>query len=338
MRENRIYISFIMSLFCLLLSLYFGNDAERMKGQVMLRFGEEVMTAEELEEITEGKEKEEMPRITLWKESEKTEICYENLGRRKEADLIDVWGDPEQVYPGRLLKGNTLIREDAEGCMLSLHLAYELFGSEEVLGKTVSCKGSEYVVRGILDLDTSVLLRENDREGFSKIEVQGRPGGGMEEIRQILSMAGKVPEEGAVIEADVVRGILRFLRLFPAGLLLALVYREMKRMCWGKESFLWALRGCVFLLCFAAVCYSWCFSDDWIPSRWSDFEFFGDLFTAQKENFRRCLKLPDAWKDLELFRRCLRAVMWMALSAVCAELGILSAARKRCRYDRISSQ
>lgn len=315
----------ILALAGMVFSLYYEDYAEGMQGQKMLRFTEEITTAEEIESIQEASKKEEgIPQVALWKETEKAEVFCEDLERTDTAVCIALWGDVEQVFPGCLSAGNGLIKEDDKGCMVSEALAYRLFGSGDVLGKELTYEGSSYVIRGILDLEDPVFLREDGKTGFPYMEVREEPGSGMEQVRQILARIGRVPEEGAVIEADMVCGLLRFAGLIPAGLLLFLCYRILKKRFCGNSGVLWILRIAVLALCLAGLGKSWCFSDDVIPSRWSDFEFFGELFRAQGENIRRYLRIPEIWKDGELFRNCMRALSWTVFSTVCVVFGILT--------------
>lgn len=312
------------SVFSLLASFYAGREVEKRAGETGVRFTEEVLNAEQFEQLCEQakEEQEDVPVMTLWKQTEGVEISGGDLERQAKIKVVDIWGDVEQVYPQRLSLGNTLIREDATGCMLSETAAYELFGGTDILGKEISCQGNIYRVRGILDLEEAVFLRENEKAGFTFIEVKAQPGSGIEGIRQMLLTAGARLEEGAVVETDTLRGLLRLLRLIPLGLLMWQVYRKGRECCKDREGMVWLMRIGMVVLFLAAFWHSWCFSEDFIPAKWSDFEFFSELLAEQRENYRRYLKLAEIYRDRMLLEDVKDTVVWILVSVVSA-LGIL---------------
>lgn len=314
-----------LSLFSLLASFYAGREVEKRAGETGVRFTWEVLGAEPFEQLCEqAKEEaqEEVPAMTLWKQTEGVEISGTDLKRQAKMKVVDIWGDAEQVYPERLSLGNTLLREDTSGCMLSEPAAYELFGGMDILGKEISCQGNIYRVRGILDIEEAVFLRENEKAGFTFIEVKAKPGSGIEGIRQMLLTAGAVAEEGAVVETDTFRGLLRLFRLIPLGLLMWVVYQKGREYCKGREAMIWLMRIGIVILFLLAFWHSWCFSEDFIPAKWSDFEFFGELLAEQRENYRRYLDVAEIYRDRALVGAVKNAAVWSIVSAVSA-LGIL---------------
>lgn len=318
------WILWAISLLSLLGSFYVGRQVEKKAGEMGIRFTEEVLSPEQSEQLCEKMEEEgkgDTPVMTLWKQTEGIEISGADLERGVKVKLLDIWGDVEQVYPECLLLGNTLLKEDVSGCMLSEKAAYELFGSTDILGKQIACQGKTYRVRGILKVEEPVFLRENEKAGFTFIEVRGQPGSGIEKIRQMLLTAGVVLEEGAVVETDTFRGLLRFLRFIPMGILVWLVYRKVRERCRGREGILWLVRIGVMFVWILAIWKSWCFSEDFIPAKWSDFEFFGELVKEQRTNYGRYLDIAEVYRDRVLFGDVKDVVIWSIVSAVSA-LGI----------------
>lgn len=315
-----------ISLFSLLVSFHTGRQVEKRAGETGIRFTENILDVEQFEQLCEqAKEEaqgEEAPVMTLWKQTEGVEISNGDLKRQAKMKVVDIWGNTEQVYPESLLWGNTLLRKDASGCMLSKAAAYELFGDMDILGKEVSCQGNTYRVRGILDIGEAVFLRENEKACFTFIEVRDRPGSGIEKIRQMLLTGGVVIEEGAVVETDNFRGILRFFRLIPLGILMWLFYRKGREYCKGREGTIWLIRIGIVVFFLLAFWQSWCFSEDFIPAKWSDFEFFGELLAEQWENYRRYLDVAEIYRDRMMFGDVKNTLVWVLISAISAS-GIL---------------
>lgn len=44
------------------------------------------------------------------------------------------------------------------------------------------------------------------------------------------------------------------------------------------------------------------FSDDYVPTAWSDFEFWGELFRQKIEMMRILVKKEWHWTDMDMFR------------------------------------
>lgn len=303
-----------VSAFFVLLSVYTERNIEREKGHISIRFTKEALGAERLKQIYE-KEKE-IPQMTLWRQVENAKISYPELKRNVMVKSVEIWGDANAVYPDCLSAGSALQKGDVLGCMLSEKAAYEVFGNTDVLGKKIFYEEKSYTIRGILKIEDPVFLRENEKADFSYIEVSGKAGGGVEKIRGVLSAKGVLLEEGAVIEADIFRGLLRFLRLIPVGVLICLFYRKIKNEYYENRIVLWAVRIGVAILFVVLFWNSWCFSEDFIPSRWSDFEFFGDLLEAQIGNYKRYLDIEDIYRDRELFWAFKRTLIVMGVAVI----------------------
>ena len=332
-----------------------GKNLEIQKGQVGIRFPEYVINGEQLEELKQAyesnwnvgvesdrKEAEEFPEMTLWRQNKgKTIATYEEeqkSGQREikesgtkniQVKVIELWGDVEQIYPQRLMAGTVISKEDEAGCMLSDKAAFELFGAVDVLGKEVLYEGNTYEIRGILDLEEQVFLREDKQESCSFFEVQEDPGKGVEQLRQILSPAGISLEDGAVLEWDMICWILGMLRILTVGILLCVGIRWINQiMCSDNILAKWHpkkgtmcavqyfLRMAVLLVLFLLLKENWCLSQDYIPAKWSDFEFFGELLREQRENYMRYLDLPDIQKDRELFKEMYWSLVWIGGSVV----------------------
>lgn len=291
----------VLSVILFFISFYTGKYIEEKRGQTGIRFVKETVSGKELSRISDEEEKEEMPDMTLWKQTEDKKISYPEFNRRVKVKLIDIWGDVEDVYPECLVQGSPLIKEDINGCMLSKKAAYRLFGAEDVIGKKVSFGKKEYVVRGILDVDESVFVRENEEAECSLIEVTDTPQNGKEPIRQVLMKMGVSLEKGALVEVDVICAAVRGVQALSGGLLLFFLYRYIKGKYGEKKVLIWGIKGILVIGCLLLLRYCWCLSDDFIPSKWSDFEFFGKIASELKANYRRYLDIPDVYKDRILF-------------------------------------
>lgn len=300
----------------LLLSLWTGSDLEAKRGQTGIRFTGEVLSADSIEAFYEEAKEESLPELTLWKQTDGIPVSCESSDRDISLKVVTIWGNVEAVYPDCLAAGSPLIKEDSIGCMLSEEAAYELFGGWDVLGKTVYCEGKTYTVRGILKGQEAILVRENKETSFTCAEAVGTPGDGKEKLRQILLGTGALLENGAVIETDTLCGILRLFRLIPELWLAISLYRKGKERAGRCKPLLWLFRLILLAVIGVLIRNCWCFSEDFIPSRWSDFSFFSDLWKGQKENLRRYGDIAEVYKDRMMFSYWKRSLLWIAASIV----------------------
>lgn len=68
----------------------------------------------------------------------------------------------------RLLSStNQLHDEDIDGCIVSSHTMYDLFGTADSIGQCLTLYGREYLVRGILDTEESMVMIQYNKEALA---------------------------------------------------------------------------------------------------------------------------------------------------------------------------
>lgn len=306
----------VAAILLLLLSVFVSREIEEQKGQAGVRFTKEGIDAKQIGRIYEEEEQEDLPWLTLWRCKEGADICKTDGSRRATVKLVELWGDVEHIYPKCLAGGSPLSKEDKAGCMLSGKAAFEVFGSEDVIGKQVVYENCTYEVRGLLDVEDKLFVRQQKEGLFSYMEAEGCARGGMEPVREILLQAGVSPKDGAVLEWDFIRGLLHLFGAFGAGLLELAAVRWFSRRYKGRRILVWCVRAGAAALFVLVLVKGWCFSQEVIPGSWSDFAFFGNLFQEQLENYKRYLDVPDIFKDRQLFWELRLALGCIAGSAV----------------------
>lgn len=327
-KKNRIetkQIFFFAMCILMLMGFRMSNYAEEKAGQVGVRYMEAQCTGKQLEQaISQNQEEDEngISSITGWKQTEQVEIQKADLGRSTSVKLIEMWGDVEQIFPQCLSGGVPLLKEDENGCMISEQAAYELFGGTDVAGKMISQEGQPLIIRGLLNIKENILIRQVSDTPFTYMEINGEPGGSTEMIRALLIQAGVVLTSGAVIEVDTFRGILHLMQALSMGILFVFVISRINPLMKNPDR-KWVLPGkCILsIICLALIFfgiqYIWCFSEDFIPSKWSDFAFFGELINTQADHYKKYLDVPEIYRDRELFRCVKNVVLCEAGSILC---------------------
>ena len=222
------------------------------------------------------------PYLTFWTESQ-TFVSVKDMGASATQILYN--GDPDISYPVTYRHGGAP-GLDQNSCSISIPLAWELWGSDRVVGMTVEIDGTEYTVSGVFEDEDCRLLRWAD-SGFTAVEIPDAPPG-EDSYRYCLDLAtqsGLGMPKGILWGsgmADIGR-ILCWLPLFLAGWILIFPYlAKLKRV----PGIVW----CVLILG-VVLALPWIIEilPGWlVPTRWSDFGFYGRLWDT----------FWDRWHDL----------------------------------------
>lgn len=265
---------------------------KQTQGQSGFYYRENILTREQIENFWENASddaKREIADITLFREKQGKLLKNEDLGRDDKVKLIETAGNMNLVTPGRLMAGAYVTDSDRKGCVLSKKTADTLFGACEVTGESVRLGDDTYIVRGIVDLESPLcMIQGKEKEQYSCIRAEA-PGIPVSVVRRRLSGI-LVDGKGWFSECDLYLGLGRILLYLPLWALLILSYAYSRRRLPETFRFLAVIAG------FAGICaillLSLHFSDDYVPSAWSDFAFWTQLFSDKTEDLGKLLNHP----------------------------------------------
>lgn len=222
------------------------------------------------------------PYLTFWTESQ-TYVSVEDMGASAAQILYN--GDPEMSYPVTYRHGGSP-GMDQMSCSISVPLAWELWGSDRVEGMRLQIDGKEYTVSGVFEGDNNRLFRWGN-SGFTAVEIPDTPKG-EDSYRYALELAA---QSGLGHPADILWGsgmadigrMLCWLPLILAGcFLLCPLLAKVKRL----PGILWAVLTLAVVLALPTIIE---ILPGWmVPTRWSDFGFYGRLLST----------FLDRWQDL----------------------------------------
>lgn len=300
-----------------ILSFWSYHNLLELEGQVGFYYTDETMTRGQLEDFWENaseKEKKEIQDIVLYRIEEKSMLLNCDLNRTMEVPLIETAGNMQLAVGEYLLQGNFVAASDRKGCVLSKEAAYKLFGTVKAVGETIWILQTEeeqihkvpYEVRGVLNRKDSLCMIQSDRDSYSYIRVKAK-GVPLSLVKQRL--AGLLPGETSwYSESDFYIGIGCFILSLPLWVLLyqfirwgRRYIRTMKTSVW-REVWKWGLVIGGIVLAFGIVKMGVRFSDDYIPTAWSDFEFWGELFRQKIEMVSILIKKEWHWADMDMLR------------------------------------
>lgn len=296
-------------------------------------YPENILTREQIEGFWEDASedaKREIQDITLFRETAGRTLKNVDLGRERKVKLVETAGSMNLVTPDGLVAGAYVTDSDSKGCVLSKKTADSLFGDCEATGEQVVMGRSTYIVRGIVDTEGQLCMIQGEKGRAYpciRIEAAGVP---LSVVRQRL--VGILPEgKGWCSECDLYLGIGRILVYLPLWVLFILLLRRIRKML--PEM----LRPLALVIGFAGVCslllLSLHFSDDYVPTAWSDFQFFTQLFNEKKQAFLDLLYHPLYSADSQMLGSLVGI-----LSATVVICGMLLKIRFEVVFNEISCE
>lgn len=263
----------------------------------------EILRAEE-----EGKDPEEA--CFYWDGGIVT-ITEPEYGRCAEVLSAGILGNAS-LYDRRL---HGFSEEDKDGCVLDEESALLLFGSREAEGRELRMGDRSYQVRRVLPWKQKMILfRPQEAENvYTRMFLEAEEGKDREKtvsgFLMSYGLSGTQASDGYLVQAA-----LFSLYLFPAALYLSFASAAFaqRKQCAGKgkEAWIWtAICAGLTVLALWAVWKRVQIPVDWLPDRWSDFQFWPDKAASEIERVKLGLMLPKTIVQAENTVCCLQTML-----------------------------
>lgn len=264
-------------------------------------------------EILEETDPEETFWPVFWMECEGVQARCGLTGKSVSVCLICTAGNAELLFPG----GNALDVGDAKGCLVDQDTARELFGSGAVIGQILDVEGEDYEIRGVLEGQKgTVVIQKTEETAFDTVTAAAGEKR-QEEIRELLE--GRYGIQGDLEEWGLLCGMAKLvLYLFPLAVLVTVLGQIMKssREAAGRgEKLFWRIcfwAGLLGGLCWTAVRVR--IPSDMIPSTWSDFGFWENLWEEKIRALSFLLGMKIRMPELSYRNAFYRCVIFGFLS------------------------
>lgn len=210
-------------------------------------------------------------------------------------------GEYDAVYPAVLLEGRFPAAQENGKCAVSTAAAWQLWGSEDVLGQELEIEGDIYRVCGLFRSSASLALcGESLDHGFSNIEFWGGYAAPpVETVQQLLRAAGIAQQVTLYFPFPWMAALTAY-ALCPAGLVLLAAARTLggrvRKGC-PKET-CWFVLGGAFLLALVLPALLRLLPPWITPARWSDFSYWGGLLPAVGKAIETGFSLNPCAKDV----------------------------------------
>lgn len=280
------------------------------------------LDVQEAEQILHSEEKLEEPfRCLFWGSLGKRQMENPTLMRNTEVSCVGIYGDGN-LYDERI---HTLSKEDLDGCILDEKTAVELFGTVQAVGKEITMGGRAYTVRQVLRTrEREALFSAGDEQQFTWVNLSRGEDASWTAAQEFLMRNNC---QGEIVDGSFLKGSLGFVLALTLVLALwvQLFRRDFVRETHKKirESVGMLYWGVLFLGIFGLfyIFVRYLADPQMIPSRWSDFSFWSELFDQQGEKFYRFLQSEKPFWAMEQLRSfgkgigaCVMTLLFAAVS------------------------
>jgi hypothetical protein len=253
--------------------------------------------------------KEKKADIALW--GEKTSVVSSEINTLYDVPTIMVCGRTDLLFPG----APALVRGMKTQCLIGKKTAETLFGSVDVIGLTVRSGGLTFTVAGIIPYIGDVFVYETSYENDAGIDHAVLLCDSFEEKPYALTEYVSVNPANTVLDYDTIIWFLEILVLLTPVLLFISFIREMIGGVIGifikKPLLAIAAVGLavIFSVVLAVVTINFLdYPSEMIPSKWSDFEFWTNLFREKKESLWLMIRQPISPPDYMKFVAIMKAI------------------------------
>ena len=329
-RERTLTDVIIIVLFCLLMiSFRQVSRLAKYKNNWSLRYNTPIngqAAREALLHAVDNPENGLWP--TFWREDD---VLLKNELSEASAYGIKYSGDGFLVWPANFIQGGWPGVTDEFGCVVSTDLAWNLWGSYDIVGKKVIIEDEIYYVRGVIEDKNNVCLISMDAatcsDGWQAIEFHNEVGLQRSDI-EIFVRIGGIREPDILLNGSGFFIISLILALFPVLLLGILLLSRWISLIGNGRSFVTRII-IVALIIAIAVILPWILDlfPAWvIPAKWSDFSHWTALAGQFSGFIDSIFRLIPGMRDIILKKTL---VTLIALSSFCSPLAIWLS--ERCR-------
>lgn len=350
--------------FALFLIIAFGFTAGRLlEAQylreqyttVSIRFKTEGVTEDFIKNALENEKSRgalNLPEITAWTQLSEAKAENPGLNRSVQIPVLYVAGDMSLTAPMTLLYGNFVYREDKRGCVIDMDTAFKLYGTEHAVGNRLSFQGIDYYIRGVVKTkDSLLLLQKNDRsEKYLNLEVVYPNKEQGESLTEDFLLLNNFPSNYVILDGYFYGRMLGTLFALTIWVFFVVVCFGIMKILWKKKQnlkgkrFLWYGVASIFIMLgYGAILYQFTgnpfyIPEKLIPTRFSDFDYWGEQYKLIKEQLRQLQYLIPNQKDIFLEKEANRASLNIAVAVLLYIICLLSGFRMIDVWDNSVQQ
>lgn len=234
--------------------------------------------------------------FALWTQLENKSISNETGGRTAAVAVVAARGDSRLVLP----TAGLLAVDDTAGCLLDRTTAESLFGAVGTVGCTVIYEGAPYVVRGLVDAPAPTLALQLPKDSPLPLENITVSGGKAADFTTRHGL-----EAALTIRYETFHRLANLFAALPlVAAALILVFRLLGQL-WHQRDYPLRSAAVFLVLCVLVTALLLALLSvipaEYVPTRWSDFSFWPELFTSWKAETVALLAAAKLRPELSLF-------------------------------------
>lgn len=219
------------------------------------------------------------PPVTLWNMQQEQLITGDVQSRVAMVNSIEYCGDIARLYQGQFQRGYW--PGDAAGCVVDTVVAHTLWGSADVIGRSLNWNGTTWYVRGVLLGNDGIAFfptSETEEAEFSGMlmDLSEANAGGLtaEQLLNQYQLPG-----GTITDMGLYLWLAEVMAALPAFFLWASFLVEIIKCLWvlRRMKLMQLLTAPLFILAAmlisAAAGLSWNLPERFLPTRWTELYF-----------------------------------------------------------------
>lgn len=280
------------------------------------------LDAKSASEIQKAEQKQDNPLLfTIWGEKENARLSNKKYQRSSSATAVLVCNNPQLLFNGTA----ALSPDDKNGCLIDEKTAYELFGSTDVEGKQLEYLDRKLTIRGLLkgiDDERQLVVMQADGEGQSLDSITVRIPEGSEKETTVNEFLMRHSLEGKIMDMDLLRSITRILILllpvfFAFGIMITLLRYAREEKGQGVSYYIWWGAVIVILiLTILGISRFVTIPKEMIPTKWSDFDFWTNLWKKKEEAFLFLIQSAKHQPQIDMILAFFHSVFFSVLSII----------------------
>lgn len=303
MKKNIIIYTFCISIAFIFWFICISNISRvyKFNSSVDLKYDDKKISVQQIERIkTQDLKDSGIKNLTAYHQYN-NELIYNNSKHSTQLDVISVYGNIENIFDAQTLTGALLSDNDNKSCVIDKQSAYSLFGTEDVIGLELKWNNENYIIKGVLDCTQEIMfVRANsqDQEEFSSIRINFESNDNTYEQAQNFILNYNL--DGVIInDISPILIIVSQLAILPFILMLAFIVFDLVKLYKNHNNIVITV-----ILFMITLLFIWItdfkieIPSIYIPTKWSDFEFWTRTFKSIYNNHQLVEKLPIIHADL----------------------------------------
>lgn len=336
-------IYLILAAFLLLADLWLlGRISvqEDFSEHLSMRYQEGTISEDAFRALTESSSKEAFSMAAIWKSNGNEVVTAKNTGRREKLKWYSVKGQPEAVFGTMLCSGRYFFQDEDAACLLDQKSAQRLFGTENAVGNRMELEGKKYQVVGILSGGRMVCITPADKGSAFDGAAVCRTSSKQSVKNSIQTLEMFFGSADAVIDGQFYFSSSCILFAFNLAVLCFMIclicrvkfvsklnlshktelgkynFHDKK---WGKiknfvgrrfaKGLFLIIGGAFVILILVMGIRISGLGRDYLPTYWSDFEFYGNLWREKADAVRQLSRHQEFWQEQQIWTHWLQTVI-----------------------------